>query len=173
MARPKTHRLIHTPPLYKGFKPIGVMGRDLVTLEMSLDEYEAIRLADYLGLDHTEAAQEMGISRSTFSRLIEKARQKTAQFFIEGKELCIEGGNIHFLGNVIRCHECGHMFNIDIGQSVSKCPECHSAKLVNLAGGFGHGRCCATRHLPQIGREKRWYVSTAEKVSNIRSRCWV
>ncbi len=121
------------------------MRSDLQRLSLALDEYEAIRLADYLGLDHTEAAQEMGISRSTFSRLIEKARQKTAQFFIEGKELCIEGGNIHFLGNVIRCHECGHMFNIDIGQSVSKCPECHSAKLVNLAGGFGHGLCCTER----------------------------
>ena len=149
MPRSKKEKIVHSPPLFSVYKPAGIMRIDLQRLSLALDEYEAIRLADYLGLDHTEAAQEMGISRSTFSRLIEKARQKTARFFIEGKELCIEGGNIHFRGNVIRCHDCGHMFNIDIGQSVSKCPECHSAKLVNLASGFGHGRCCTERALDQ------------------------
>ena len=142
MPRSKKEKIVHSPPLFSVYKPAGIMRSELQRLSLALDEYEAIRLADYLGLDHTEAAQEMGISRSTFSRLIEKARQKTARFFIEGKELCIEGGKIHFRGNVIRCHDCGHMFNIDIGQSISKCPECHSANLVNLAGGFGHGLCC-------------------------------
>ena len=142
MPRSKKEKIVHSPPLFSVYKPAGIMRSELQRLSLALDEYEAIRLADYLGLDHTEAAQEMGISRSTFSRLIEKARQKTARFFIEGKELCIEGGKIHFRGNVIRCHDCGHMFNIDIGQSIFKCPECNSANLVNLAGGFGHGLCC-------------------------------
>jgi len=145
MPRSKKEKIVHSPPLFSVYKPAGIMRSDLQRLSLALDEYEAIRLADYLGLDHTEAAQEMEISRSTFSRLIEKARQKTARFLIEGKELCIEGGNIHFRGNVIRCHDCGHMFNIDIGQSVSQCPECRSTNLVNLAGGFGHGRCCTER----------------------------
>lgn len=145
MPRSKKEKSVHSPPLFSVYKPAGIIRSALQRLPLALDEYEAIRLADYLGMDHAEAALEMGISRSTFSRLIERARRKTARFLIEGKELCIEGGNIHFRGNIIRCHECGHMFNISIGKSISQCPECHSGKLLNLAGGFGHGRCCADK----------------------------
>jgi len=43
---------------------------------LSLDEYEALRLAYYMNLEHLQASKEMGISRPTFTRLIEKARQK-------------------------------------------------------------------------------------------------
>lgn len=145
MPRSKKEKSVHSPPLFSVYKPAGIIRSALQRLPLALDEYEAIRLADYLGMDHAEAALEMGISRSTFSRLIEGARRKTARFLIEGKELCIEGGNIHFRGNIIRCHDCGHMFKIDIGQIVSQCPICHSENLLNLAGGFGHGRCCVDR----------------------------
>lgn len=142
MPRSKMQKIVHQPPLYSAFKPMGVKKNALQTLPLTLDEYESIRLADYLGMDHAEAAEEMEISRSTFSRLIDKARQKIAQFLVEGKELFIEGGNIHFRGNIIRCQDCGHMFKIKISTPVSECPECESGNLINLAGGFGHGRCC-------------------------------
>ncbi len=146
MARSKMQKMVHQPPLYTAFKPMGVMRSELQSLPLTLDEYEAIRLADYMGMDHAEASDEMEISRSTFTRLIEQARKKTAQFLVEGKELFIEGGNVHFRGNIIRCQDCGHMFNIKINESVSKCPECESVNLINLAGGFGHGRCCVRHH---------------------------
>ncbi len=142
MARPKTHRLIHTPPLYKGFKPIGVMGRDLVTLEMSLDEYEAIRLADYEGLSQEEAAVEMEISRSTFARLIESARRKSSQFLIQGKRLVIGGGPVHFRENLLQCHDCHRIFPLSMGETINSCSSCGSTNLIDLAGGYGHGRCC-------------------------------
>lgn len=145
MARIKKQRIVDSPPLFNVYKPAGVARNQLQQLPLALDEYEAIRLADYQGMDHAEAAQEMEISRSTFSRLIEEARKKMAQFLIEGKELYIEGGNIHFRGNVIRCQICGHMFNIKIGTVLSECPECGSKELLNLAGGFGHGLCCVNR----------------------------
>ena len=142
MSRPKKERMVYKPPLYTAFKPVGIMRSTLQQLALSLDEYEAIRLADYLGMDHAEAAEEMEISRSTFSRLIEEARKKVSQFFIEGKQLYIEGGNIHFRGNVIRCQDCGHMFNTGFENDLIKCPACGSANLLDLAGSFGHGRCC-------------------------------
>lgn len=142
MARTKKNRIVDRPPLFTGYKPMGVKRGSLKKLPLALDEYEAIRLADYLGLEHAEAADEMGISRSTFTRLIERARVKMARFLIEGNELFIEGGNVHFRGNIIRCQSCGHMFNIPIGRNMDQCPECHSHNLINLAGGFGHGRCC-------------------------------
>ena len=143
MPRMKKNKIVSSPPLCSVFKPAGIMRSSLQQICLALDEYEAIKLADYQGKDHKDAALEMEISRSTFTRLIEKARRKTAQFLIEGKELCIEGGRIHFRDNIIRCHDCGHMFKINMSKSVSRCPACHSENLLNLAGGFGHGRCCA------------------------------
>lgn len=142
MSRPKNNRIVHEPPLFTEFKPAGIPTRVLEQIAFTLDEFEAIRLADYNGLSHEEAAEEMEISRSTFSRLIEKSRKKIAEFLIRGKILTIDGGNIHFRNNIIHCLDCEHMFKISMGTSITECPECKSTFLVNHAGGFGHGTCC-------------------------------
>ena len=142
MSRPKKKRMVHQPPLYTSFKPLGIRMSVLEQITLSLDELEAIRLTDYMEKEHSEAADEMEISRSTFTRLIEKARSKVAMFLIDGKHLYIEGGNIHFRGNVLRCQHCGHMFNTGFEQELSQCPACGSENLFDLAGGFGHGKCC-------------------------------
>jgi hypothetical protein len=34
------------------------------------------------------------------------------------------------------------MFKTPIVNEITECPECHSTDLLNLAGGFGHGKCC-------------------------------
>ena len=142
MSRPKKERIVHEPPIYTRFKPVGIRSYAVEQIPFTIDEYEAIRLADYLGMEHSEAAEEMEISRSTFTRLIEIARKKMADFLVEGKELFIEGGNIHFRENLIRCLDCGHMFKTNFEKKVIKCPVCDSNNLLDLAGGFGHGRCC-------------------------------
>ena len=66
MPRPLKNRSVHRPPLFAGFNPTGVRGRFLETLPLTLDEFEAMRLADHEGQDHSDAALAMGISRSTF-----------------------------------------------------------------------------------------------------------
>lgn len=142
MPRTEKDRIVHTPPLFTDFKPIGVPIQGLQQQALTLDEFEAFRLADYSGYSHAEAADEMGISRSTFSRLVDRSRKKIADFIIEGKVLTIDGGNIHFSHNIIRCQTCGHMFKTSIAKEIMECPECHSTDLLNLAGGFGHGKCC-------------------------------
>jgi len=155
MPRPKNNRIVNEPPLYTEFKPIGVAGISLKQTLLTLDEFEATRLADYRGLSHEEAAEEMNISRSTFSRLIETARKKIADFIIHGKLLTIDGGNIHFRNNIIRCVDCGYMFNINIGSPLTNCPDCDSINLLNLAGGFGHGRCCVNTNQKRGGIHAR------------------
>jgi len=142
MPRPQSNRIVHEPPLFTEFKPLGVRGPSLDRIEMSLDEFEAFRLADQINMSHAEAAEEMEISRPTFTRLIDQARKKVAEFIVSGKMLTINGGNIHFRTNTIRCQSCGHMFKTNFTETVTECPACHSKNLVNLAGGFGHGRCC-------------------------------
>jgi predicted DNA-binding protein (UPF0251 family) len=125
---------------------MGVRGGNLEQILLTLDEFEALRLADFIGLTHAEAADEMEISRSTFTRLVEKARKKIADFLIQGKLLTIEGGSIHFRNNIIHCQDCGHMFKTNIDNAITECPACHSKNLLNLAGEFGHGKCCHFRH---------------------------
>ena len=147
MSRPKNNRIVYEPPSYTEFKPAGVSIRSLEEIQLNLDEFEAIRLADMLGMSHEEAANEMGVSRSTFSRLIVKSRKKIANFFFQGKLLIVAGGNIHFRKNIIKCSNCGHMFKIDIGIVMSACPECGSKNLLSLAGSFGHGECCRIAYL--------------------------
>ena len=146
MSRPKKQRSVQRPPLYSNFKPTGVRGASLQTTELALDEFEAVRLADYEGLDHAESAEQMGISRSTFSRLVDKARHKIAHFIIDGRHLQIEGGNIHFQGNLLQCHGCGRIFNVAFNEEVNRCPSCESTNLIDLAGGYGHGSCCRNHH---------------------------
>ena len=80
MPRPKSNRIVHEPPLYTGFKPVGARAQTLEVIDLTLDEFEALRLADQMAMSHAEAAEEMEISRSTFTRLIEQARKKLADF---------------------------------------------------------------------------------------------
>lgn len=62
---------------------------------MTLDEFEALRLADLVGLYQEQAAEEMGVSRPTFSRIVESAHRKVADALVHGKALRIEGGPVH------------------------------------------------------------------------------
>ena len=103
MSRPENKRIVHVPPLFTEFKPLGLSDNSLESLIVTLDEFEAIRLADYVGLSHEVAADEMNISRSTFSRLIERARKKMADFLVQGRAISIDGGSIHFKNNIIKC----------------------------------------------------------------------
>ena len=142
MARKQKNRIVKQPPLYGDFKPTGIAARYLPEIELTLDEYEALRLSDYEGMSQEEASLEMSISRPTFTRLIEKARRKIVDFIINGKKLKIIGGNIHFRNNIFKCFDCEQMFVLEIDKTVSKCPACNSNNITNLAGGFGHGKCC-------------------------------
>ena len=142
MPRPQYNRIVQEPPLFSGFKPIGLRGQDLKQIVLTLDEFEAFRLADQLGFSHAMAAEEMKISRSTFSRLIEKSRKKIADFIIHGRLLTIEGGSVHFRVNIIQCQECNQLSKMNFEQEITECPVCHSDKIIDLAGNFGHGKCC-------------------------------
>jgi len=61
---------------------------------LTVDEFEAIRLADFEGLYQEKAAKKMNISRQTFGRIIESGHKKVAEALMKGKALKIEGGYI-------------------------------------------------------------------------------
>ena len=58
-----------------------------------MEEYETIRLIDYVGLTQEECALSMGVGRATVQSLYVEARKKLARFVVEASGLLIEGGN--------------------------------------------------------------------------------
>jgi predicted DNA-binding protein (UPF0251 family) len=94
MARPKCCRRISEQPACRVFKPAGVPFSILEEIVLSMDEFEAIRLADLEGLYQEQAAERMNVSRQTFGRIVEAARRKVAQALFDGLALRIEGGEV-------------------------------------------------------------------------------
>lgn len=62
-------------------------------ITMSVEEYECIRLIDYVGLNQNDCALQMQVSRSTVQTIYSEARKKIARFIVEGINLNIEGGD--------------------------------------------------------------------------------
>jgi uncharacterized protein len=90
MSRPKKCRNVKCNPGSYYFKPRAVPLCDLEEVVLSIDEFEAIRLADNKKLYHDDAAVEMKVSRATFGRILKLARSKVADALIHGKALKIE-----------------------------------------------------------------------------------
>jgi len=96
MPRPRRCRRVCFKPNITYFKPAGIRIVDLEESILTVDEFEAVRLKDLLGLEQEEAAKKMNISQPTFHRLVVSARKKIADAIINGKAIRIEGGNFKF-----------------------------------------------------------------------------
>ena len=93
MARPVKCRCICSPPRTTQFLPAGGAGTgEGVTL--GLDEYEVVRLLDYVHLSQQQCAEKMNISRTTVTRMYESARSKIARALVRGEALTIAGGDV-------------------------------------------------------------------------------
>jgi uncharacterized protein len=95
MARPHCPRRIASLPGVVYFKPAGIPLRELEEKVLSLDEFEALRLADVEDMPQLDAARQMGVSRQTFSRILARARQTVATCMTRGMAIRIEGGVVH------------------------------------------------------------------------------
>ena len=109
--RSKQDRKVISPPVLKGFKPIGVPFSDAAVISLLYEEYEALRLADYSGLKQEEAAKLMNISRPTFTRIYSSCLKKLARAFTEGRAIVIEGGDVEFDKQWYRCNDCTTVFH--------------------------------------------------------------
>ncbi len=150
MTKPKKERQVLYPPIIVYFKPQGIPLYQLEQVILTVDEYEAVRLADWEGLKHNEAALKMGISRPTFTRLLEDAHKKISDALINGKAIRIEGGNFVLLNNRFYCRDCNYIWELKQGEEMpTVCPNCGSNNIIDLSlqcgwiGGWG-------------GRGRRW-----------------
>ena len=91
-GRPRKKKIVHEQPRIDLFSPQGRPGNpDEITLP--IEGYESIRLADYLGLPQKKAADMMGISQQSFSRMVREARRSVSDAIVNAKVIRIEGGN--------------------------------------------------------------------------------
>ena len=91
MPRPVRVRRVCEEPRYTRFVPQD--GADNKSQVLTIEEYETIRHVDYQKKTHEECAALMDISRTTVTEIYESARFKIADAMINGKTLCVEGGN--------------------------------------------------------------------------------
>jgi len=75
------------------FKPQGIPLNQLDEVVLTVEEYEALRLADLESKPQVRAAGEMGISQPTFNRLLTSARNKVAEALVRGKAIKVSGGH--------------------------------------------------------------------------------
>ena len=90
--RPKKTRWIECAPGERCFRPKSVSDKKSETVNLMIDEFEAMRLIDLNGYDQTRAAKIMKIHRSTISRILSSARAKIADALVNIKTITIEGG---------------------------------------------------------------------------------
>ncbi len=94
MARPQKARHLSSLPDNYSFCPAECSEKQEVIL--TLDEFEAIKLLDHLGMSQEEAASGMQVSRQSIQLIYSSARKKIASALVEGRIIMIGGGNISF-----------------------------------------------------------------------------
>jgi predicted DNA-binding protein (UPF0251 family) len=123
-------RRINLPPKMEGYKPFGIPMRELESVSLLFEEFEALRLADYEDLTQEEASKKMNISRPTFTRLYEKARKSIAKAFVEGKAIIIQGGTFITDDYWYRCDNC-HETMVTV-KPANQCRNCESGDITQL-----------------------------------------
>ena len=127
MVRPKKDRIVGFNPKINYFKPRGIPVLDLEEVCLTIDERESIRLADLEDMSHESAGSQMGVSRATFGRIVQRARKTIADAIINGKAVRVEGGSYKMMGDVrkFQCQSCHHEWEEPFGTGrPDRCPSC-------------------------------------------------
>ena len=90
MARPAQARKVCQLPQCTRFLPESIASS--VEVQLTVDEYEALRLMDLEGFTQAECAQSMGTARTTVQSIYASARRKVARMLVERRPLVITGG---------------------------------------------------------------------------------
>ncbi len=96
--RHKKTRWIKCIPRERCFKPLCKPLNKVDVVSLTLDEFEAVRLACLEGLRQIDAAKLLKISRPTFSRILTSAQKKIADGLVNIKAIRIEGGCCKVIG---------------------------------------------------------------------------
>jgi predicted DNA-binding protein (UPF0251 family) len=120
MPRPKKRRLVSQCPQLARFGPTDIPASG--SLDLSIEEMEAVRLSDFERLDQDAAARLMGVSRQTYGRILAAARSRVAEALVTGKRLEIGGGHYALRDSRggRRRHGAGHRFEKTEGETMPR-----------------------------------------------------
>lgn len=125
MPRPRIFRRISENPQIRCFKPETENPDELEPIEITIDEFEAIRLRDYHDVQQKKSAEIMGVSQPTFHRILTSARKKISKALIEGNMIMIVGGEQITDKKSYKCNVCGFKWS-NPKKEYQKCPDCLS-----------------------------------------------
>lgn len=91
-GRPRKARIVQKEPEIRQFSPRGRIGRPGNT-ELKFEEFEALRLTDYMGLNQRDAAGFMGVSQQTLSRVLKNGRKCLSEALVKGLIIKVGGGD--------------------------------------------------------------------------------
>lgn len=128
MARVKKSRVIQRAPSFSGFRPFGIQMSSGEEVILYLEEYESVKLCDYDHLTHEQAAKAMNVSRPTFTRVYQSARNKIAKAFVESASIILEGGHSVVGITWYSCAACELNFS-SVAEDQPGCPFCLSENL--------------------------------------------
>lgn len=74
--------------------------RSVEIINMTVDEYETIRLIDLEGLTQEECSKQMNVARTTVQGIYIDARKKLAESLVNGKRIVIGGGEYKLCGGL-------------------------------------------------------------------------
>jgi len=160
MPRPFRCRRVRCNPDANYFKPRGIPVDSLEEVDLTMDELEAVRLADLEGRYQEDAAKKMNVSRQTFGNIIVSAHKKIADALVNSKALKIEGGVIKMIGRHFTCYDCKNEWTVPHGvDRPDECPKCKSTNIHRsphdrgwARGGGGCGDGHRHRHRHRGGR---------------------
>lgn len=135
MPRPQKIRFVTQTPTTTYYKPRGIPLATLQEAILSVDELEALRLADYLDLRQQEVAKRLKVSQPTLNRILRSAHYKIADVLVNGKALRIHGGSYELPDQRwFECFSCHHHWVEPFGTGRPRqCPQCQSLAIHRLA----------------------------------------
>ncbi len=128
MPRPRKWRKVCCLPENSRFGPLDSTANAANAVNMTIDEYEAIRLIDLDKFTQEECAAQMNISRTTVQGIYDEARRKLAESLVNGKVLWISGGEFKLCdgrgkgcgGGGCHRHRCGRELTADSNNVIEK-----------------------------------------------------
>ena len=94
--RPKKERSVRCSREERVFVPHKDLSSEAEYIQLTLDELEAMRLTHIKGLYQEQAAEEMGVHRSTLSRILDSGYKKMTEALVNIKGIKVEGGCCKF-----------------------------------------------------------------------------
>ena len=94
-------------------------------MSVTIEELEAMRLADLEGITQRDAAEQMNISQSTISRHLESVHRKIAKALLLGLGIRIANPS-----DFLHCEKCGYIKPIsEKNNEIKQCDKCKSKKI--------------------------------------------